>query len=285
MRAATRSSGSSRAPWRPARRRTRATSRWVSIRTLVRADGADEHALLAGGGDDRGGVGYVDHDDVGLRQRRVQRRTPRRAAGRARGPRPAGRGGGRARRARPRRARRPGASRRPSACAYARLGDLLGRAEHQRADRGAEALGEADRHRVGDRAVRRQRRPRRDVGVPDARAVDVHAAPELVRERRAAPRGRRAAAPCRRRSCGCSPPRSPWCARRTAPCRARASTGSRRGRSGPARRPRCGWSGRSARRARRARPAGCAPATRRAPPARARRARRARARWPSTRSG
>ena len=148
------------------------------------------------------------------------------------------------------------------------LRDLLRRTQHQRADRGAETLRQADRHRVGDCAVRLQRRPGRDVGVPDARAVHVHAAAELVGRARAAPGGRPAAAPCRLRSCACSRRRWPSCARRTGPCPARASIGSRRGRSallvdpGPA-----GQAGERYR-ARRARPGGCVPSTRRAPPVR-----------------
>ena len=63
----------------------------------------------------------------------------------------------------------------------ARLGDLRRPSPIITEPIGAPSpLEKQTRHRVGDRAVRRQRRAGRDVGVPDARAVDVYAAAELV---------------------------------------------------------------------------------------------------------
>ena len=107
------------------------------------------------------------------------------------------------------------------------LGDRVARADHQRADRRAEPLGQADRQHVGDRAVLRERRRRwrrarsrsgRRRGARRRRRRSAHA--------RSVPQVRRAAAPRRRRSCGCSRPRSPRCARRTGPCRGRTAPGS-----------------------------------------------------------
>ena len=51
------------------------------------------------------------------------------------------------------------------------------RRHDQRTDRRAQALGEADRHRVEESAVRRERHPVGDVGVPDPGAVAVQRNP------------------------------------------------------------------------------------------------------------
>jgi hypothetical protein len=53
------------------------------------------------------------------------------------------------------------------------LGDALPGADHERADRRTQALGEADRQRVEQPAVRGQRHPVGHVRVPDAGAVAV----------------------------------------------------------------------------------------------------------------
>ena len=57
---------------------------------------------------------------------------------------------------------------------HSRLGHGVPAAHQQRADRGAESLGQAHRHHVGDRAVLTQRGAGRHVGVPDPGAVEVH---------------------------------------------------------------------------------------------------------------
>ena len=84
-------------------------------------------------------------------------------------------------------------------------------------------LDRQTRHDVGDRAVLRERRPGRDVRVPEPGTVEVHPRRRRRRRTRAGRAGPGAAAPLRRRSCGCSRPRSPRSARRRAPCPARTS--------------------------------------------------------------
>ena len=148
-----------------------------------------------------------------------RRRRPRRAAGRARGRRPAARRGGRGRSS-------PAAARTPTwripppsrLRQHPGLVDRGGVPTHQRADRGAEALGEAHREHV----ARSRRTPSSGVPVatwafqirapsrctPTPRS-SAHAAQRLQVVERRAPR--------RRRSCGCSRPRPPWCGTKNGP--------------------------------------------------------------------
>ena len=65
--------------------------------------------------------------------------------------------------------------------------DELGRARHQRADRRAEALAQADLHGVGADRQRAWRHPERDGGVPQPGAVEVH--PQVRRPCRRSERG------------------------------------------------------------------------------------------------
>ena len=228
------------------------------------ADGTDEDALLAARRRRR-------------RARRVRRprrcwsrsapgpcRRPRRAAARARGRRPAARRGGRARGARPRRARRPGACRRPSAC------DVPApRRPGRPSPASAEPIG-APSPLEKQTAIVSATAPYDDSGVPVAtwafqmRAPSTWtAAPEPVGQRpQLLEVGQRQHRPAgevvgvldrdRRRA-----------------HEERAHVGGvhpldrRRGRPAPGRRPRCGWSARSAHRGPRARRAGCGRATRR----------------------
>ena len=139
----------------------------------------------------------------------------------------------------------------------------------------AEALGEADRQHVGDRAVVRERDAGRDVGVPEPGAVEVDAGP-----RRSSAQARSA----RRSSSGSTaPPAKLWVfSTETAAVRTKngpmSGANSRRigGRSTLPRGCGPGAHGEPGerRRGRRARRGRCGPRTRRAPPARARRAAR-----------
>ena len=133
-----------------------------------------------------------------------------RSAARWRGPRPAGRGCGRARRGRRPRGCRPGACRRRASAGSGRRATMSSPAagEH-RADRRAEPLRERDRDEVERRGERRPAStPRRDRGVEQPRAVEV-----ASRRRARAPRRRsRSRLGCgndrgRRRGCACSRPR------------------------------------------------------------------------------
>ena len=110
----------------------------------------------------------------------------------------------------------------------------LGRRDEDRADRGAESLGQADRDGVEQLAVRRERYAAGDVRVPQPRAVQVHGDARARWRRPAAPGSGPAAAPCRRRSCACSPRRS----RRSTPGRARRSVPSGPAARSASRRPR-----------------------------------------------
>ncbi len=65
--------------------------------------------------------------------------------------------------------------------AHPGLVDRVPRPDHQRADRGAEPLGQADGEHVRDRAVLGERRAGGDVRVPDPRAVEVHAGADAGR--------------------------------------------------------------------------------------------------------
>ena len=166
------------------------------------------------------------------------------------------------------------------------LGDRRRRCPtHQRADRRAEPLGQADRQHVGTA-------PYSASGMPVATwAFQIRApsrctpTPALVGELAQRRAGPRSGGPRRRRSCGCSRPRSPRSARRTGPCRGRTSPRSRAGR--PAARVDPGAHGQAGERAVRAElGAGDVRARpRRAPPGRPRPGRGPRARWPSSRSG
>ena len=70
----------------------------------------------------------------------------------------------------------------PARPVRARLGDHVGGAAQQRADRRAEPLRQAEHHGVGRRDELARRRAERDRRVPDARAVDVHAQPARARD-------------------------------------------------------------------------------------------------------
>ena len=123
------------------------------MRTAVGPTSDDDDTTLARSGDEVGRVGALDDHDVGVDGRRVD------AAGLGQQP-----GVGVVvgepvdvvvEGVEPGRGQDPGL---PHAAAHplapdARLGDRVGGADHERADRGTEALGQADRHDVRDRAV------------------------------------------------------------------------------------------------------------------------------------
>ena len=206
------------------RRRPRETSRWVTRRTVVGPTVATRPPRR-GSGDERRGVWPLDDHDVGVDRGGVDTARPRRAAGRGRGRRRAARRGGRGRSS-------PAAARMPTCripppirLRQTRASAIgVGRADQQRADRRAEALGQADRSTSATAPYSASgmpvatwafqiRAPSRWTRTPTASA---HAA-----ERRA---GRR---------CGCTaPPAKLWvfsteiaggAARRTGPCPGRTS--------------------------------------------------------------
>jgi hypothetical protein len=147
-----------------------------------RSDGADEYVGLAGCGYDGGGIGYVDHHDVrvhggGIHVARLGEQPgvlvvlgePVDVV--VEGVEP---GGGQD-------ADLPHPAAHPLA-PDPRFRDRLVRADHQRPDRGAEALAQADRHHGAHPAVLLERDAGRDVCVPDPGAVDVQADVLLVDE-------------------------------------------------------------------------------------------------------
>ena len=156
---------------------------------------------------------HVEDDDVGLRRAAGSTHpgaASAHAAGeparRGRGRRRAARRGGRARAARPRRGCRPGASRRRSACARSRASAISSRGpDEHRADRRAEALGQADAHGVELAAVVAQRDARWRRGRSRAgRRRGASRRRRALRARAQRLGSGRSAGPCRRRSCGCS---------------------------------------------------------------------------------
>ena len=215
-----------RGRWPRGRRRGGSTSRTVRGPTATTAHPASgaAHARLRR----RGTTTMLVSTPPGRHRR------PRPAAGRARGPRRAGRGGGRGRAGRPRRGCRPGACRRPAACASTRASATRprGRPSASRPGRPVPWTGRR-------RACRRPRRTRerdagRDVSVPDPGTVEVHGDARPRRPSRGA-RSWAAASLRRRRSRGCSRPKTAAVATKKCPCRAEQSP-----RWSPASRPRDG---------------------------------------------
>ena len=190
---------------------SRSTSRWVSIRTLVGPSSADEHALLAAGGDDSRGRRHVTRTTM-LVSSVAGSTDPARLGQRAaapcrRGPRPAGRRGGRARAARPRRGRRPGACRRRAACA--RPAPRRSRSAEPSTDpTGAPSPLDRQTEIVStSRAVRRRAATPVATCAFQIRAPSrCTASPTSSAQRTQPLAARRAAARCRRRSCACSRP-------------------------------------------------------------------------------
>ena len=203
------------------------TSRWVTARTIrgPRADTATPAPRPAGPRRRptqprcrRRRCWWARHP--GRRRTGLAPRPPRRTRTRPRGRRQAGPGGGPART--PPGGQDPGLSHPPTEALPPDpgLSDPVRGAHQHRADRGAEALGEAGADRVEQPSVVGQRNAGGDVRIPQPGAVQVVAEtvlPAQVRHRG----GVSGPGSYRRRSCGCSRPPRPW---------SRPGTGRRPGR-------------------------------------------------------